>query len=425
MQDPESRLRRTGVKSTRAVRDLIDVKADLERTVRLRKKQLQLLVDISMMANGARQLDEAIAYALRRIADYNGWLFGHAYLLDEEAGEMLVPVSAYYTSDIERFAPFRKATSRLRLRRGQGLPGRVLDGGRYEWTSDIPGDLTDRRADAGIRLGLKAAFAFPILTGTRTVGVMEFFSERSDPLELSEQVPIASVGAQLGRVFERDSTRRRFIELVDHERERLSRDLHDAVGQDLAGLAMSAESIAARLESQRSDEADAVARLATGLREALEVTRQIAHRLNRMPGGPDGLRKALEELALRVSEQSSVPCSIEIEDGAAPADEETGTHLYRISQEALQNALKHAAPKHIDIALAQRPEGLVLEVRDDGAGISGSDDTGGMGLQIMRQRARLIGGHLDIERGNLGGTVVRCVIAAEGKSTIRSSGVSP
>jgi two-component system, LuxR family, sensor kinase FixL len=120
-----------------------------------------------------------------------------------------------------------------------------------------------------------------------------------------------------------------------------------------------------------------------------------------------GLSLALESLAQSVSRLHRVNCTFRRYGQVAASDDQVAMHLYRIAQEAVQNALRHGRAKNIAISLQSAGELLTLCVSDDGTGIA-SPAADGIGLAIMRYRARISGGELSIEQSEAGGTIIVC-----------------
>jgi signal transduction histidine kinase len=116
---------------------------------------------------------------------------------------------------------------------------------------------------------------------------------------------------------------------------------------------------------------------------------------------------ALQELAVR-TESVSVNCSFRCEKPVILHDSIAVTHLYRIAQEAVTNAIKHSQPRNIVIELILNTDQIELKVTDDGKGYRLENDTKGMGIKTMQYRASLIGGALTIAAKDSGGTVVSC-----------------
>jgi signal transduction histidine kinase len=124
----------------------------------------------------------------------------------------------------------------------------------------------------------------------------------------------------------------------------------------------------------------------------------------------NGLMDALRELATRTDRLKDVTCAFKCDRPVEITDASVATHLYRIAQEAVTNALKHGQPHHILISLESKHGGPTLLVADDGTGFDPTQETEGMGLKTMRYRASLMGANLTVTPVKTGGTVVTCAI---------------
>ena len=214
----------------------------------------------------------------------------------------------------------------------------------------------------------------------------------------------------------RDITDRRrleaeILEAAEAERLRIGRDLHDSLGQSLTGIGYLAEAVREDLARRAAREAADVQRLAKLIEEAAGKTHALAGGLLLVDLKRGGLGPALQELALRTQELFGVKCRY---TGPAEVDRvgaEAAVQLYRIAQEAAANAAKHGKGKGIAIRLSVRREGLLLSVRDTGRGLPpGPPKSGGMGLDIMRYRAGIIGAVFWIESQAGKGTAVNCLL---------------
>jgi len=215
-------------------------------------------------------------------------------------------------------------------------------------------------------------------------------------------------------VTERRELEREILEISGEEQRRIGRDLHDVLGQNLAGVAFLSKVLAQRLAAAGSPEADQATEIANLVSETVAHARAISRGLCPVELSEGGLKKALEEMAAGVEEVFDIPCAFECEMPEMPFDRTVTTHLYRITQEAVGNATRHAKPEHVWITLMERDGGVVLTVRDDGSGLPDDADTrGGMGLRIMKYRADIIGASLDVRRRLGGGTVVVCALPGE------------
>jgi signal transduction histidine kinase len=214
------------------------------------------------------------------------------------------------------------------------------------------------------------------------------------------------------------------IGISEREQERIGRDLHDGVCQYLAAIGFTASMLKRDLEKTSQGQASQVGEVASHLRDAAAQVRQLARGLSPVDRDEGGLESALEELASSTSKLTGVSCSFVTSGPVPPIDGEPATHLFRIAQEAIGNALKHGQAKSVVIALDTGDGACSLRVSDDGIGFSTSViERKGMGLRIMRYRARMIGGELEIQSNSPTGTVVACTIAThvDGPSHPRDS----
>jgi PAS domain S-box-containing protein len=382
---------------------------NLEQQVHERTSALEMLRDVASMANRAQDVEEALEYCLRRVAEHNGWNFGHAFLLAADDPGLLLPAYAWYTAGAERFQAFRDLTLRTPLRRGQGLPGTVLESGKPQWSTEIRAELSARRVDLAEDLGLATAAAFPVMVEQRVVGVLEFFSDKTIEPGAEMLESMASVGMQLGRVIERKAFQDRLLTLAEEEHRRIGQELHDDVGQELTGLALKAETLAEMLGDDESPAGSLAGEIVVSIDRTRKKTRALSRGLVPMEVDAPGLEDALEGLALRIGEGKTVSCTFRRHNHGRVADSRTATQLYRIAQEAVANALGHPQTTAVDITLRDGEESTILQIGDDGPGLPPETERGaGLGLQIMRHRAGLIGGKLMVESLPSGGTRVTC-----------------
>jgi PAS domain S-box-containing protein len=211
-------------------------------------------------------------------------------------------------------------------------------------------------------------------------------------------------------ISQRKRLEREVLELSDRERRSFAQELHDGLGQQLGGIAYLANVLHERLAESRLPEADEAARIFTLVRNAIEQTRRLARGLSPIRPEPEGLTDALNELAAQTREVFRVDCQFKRQGSVLVEDFVLAGHFYRIAQEAVNNALKHAAAHQIEIRLSGDPKRLTLAVRDDGKGIGPlSPRRSGLGLRIMQYRADLVRGRLMVgPRPDGRGTEVSC-----------------
>ena len=266
-----------------------------------------------------------------------------------------------------------------------------------------------------------------LLTGeARIIGVgREVVGLRKDgttfPLDLSVNEFRAGNRRMFAGVLHNASTRRRLereiLEASVNEQRRVGHELHDGLCQQLTGAAFSAEILARRLTAEAPAALPAIQKLADEIDQAITQARTLARGLNPVEIHAGGLAAALEDLGRKVTETFHVSCVFRQEGDGVVAGNATETHLFRIAQEAISNAIRHGKAKHIHISLGIVADVLTLSVSDDGVGIDqgmGRDPSGnksaGIGLQTMNYRARMIGGSLDIRPAPRRGVVVTCSV---------------
>jgi signal transduction histidine kinase len=210
------------------------------------------------------------------------------------------------------------------------------------------------------------------------------------------------------------------VTISERERQRVGQDLHDGLCQYLAALGYATAALQEDLEQlQLPSEAKRAAELTTLLQDAVMQTRDLARGLVPVETSANGLPSALEELADSVARLTRIDCRFEQQDDTLISDEATATHLFRIAQEAINNALKHANARQILINLRASGGRIVLEVCDDGVGIENAKTRGGgMGLNILQYRASCLGGELRVSQIAEGGTRVRCSVPQKAEAAV-------
>jgi PAS domain S-box-containing protein len=210
---------------------------------------------------------------------------------------------------------------------------------------------------------------------------------------------------------ERRRLEREVLDVSSAEQRRIGQDLHDGLCQELVGVAFATKLLAGRLQTHLPDEATSARDVAALVDGAIDQARTLAHGLSPVELQGGDLAAALEALALKVSGLFQVVCQCRCDEKVILSDGSTATHLYRIAQEAVNNAVKHGKARRIDIGITSSEAWVTLSVKDDGRGIPAVlPETAGIGLSTMSYRARVIGGSFSVQPGPRRGTVVTCVV---------------
>src|ERR1044072_6310135 len=166
--------------------------------------------------------------------------------------------------------------------------------------------------------------------------------------ELDQRVRARTIALQR-ETAERERLDQEIAEIADRERRRLGQDLHDSLGQHLTGTALAAQVLKDKLTTKSAPEAAEAEKLVRYVEEGIDLTRNLARGFFSPELEADGLSVALEGLAENISERFAVNCNFHAEDSIPVRDSAVATQLYRIAQEAVTNAAKHAAAENIDI----------------------------------------------------------------------------
>jgi len=254
----------------------------------------------------------------------------------------------------------------------------------------------------------------------RIIGIgREVIGRRKDgttfPMDLSvSEVKLA--GRRMFAGFVRDITERKqlekeIIEISNREQQRIGQDLHDGLCQELTGIELMCQVLEQKLSARSKPEAKQVGEIGQHIRDAISHTRKLARGLSPVEFEANGLMSALKELSAHVEKLFHIECRVECPEPVLIQNNVFATHLYRIAQEAINNAVKHGKAKHIVISLKPAGNRMALAINDDGLGFSAeTQKTGGMGLHIMKYRASVVDAALEVRSGADGaGTMVLCV----------------
>lgn len=249
----------------------------------------------------------------------------------------------------------------------------------------------------------------------------EVIGRRKDGSVFPLDLAVSEVRVGSERIFTgvlRDISERRRLEqevlrITDSERLRIGQDLHDGLGQMLTGIGLISQNLASRVRDVDKEIAGQISEISGLVKEADQQARTLARNLSPVDVSADGLESALSRLTLNIEKLFSIRCRYESDGRIRVDDNTTATHLYRIAQEAISNAVAHGKATVVRLELSQGSQTLRLRVIDNGTGFvetGDSDSLRGMGIHIMNYRARMIGGNLEITNSFDGGAIVTCTV---------------
>jgi PAS domain S-box-containing protein len=211
---------------------------------------------------------------------------------------------------------------------------------------------------------------------------------------------------------ERKQLERDVVEAASLEQRRIGQDLHDSVAQELTALNLLVKDLSETIRAEPASALPLVERMNQGLQRTQYELRAVLRGLLPVAIDSSGLTAALSDLADRTQEERKVSCTFDCSEPVSVADNLTATQFYLIAQEAVNNSVRHAKPKHLRITLIKAAGGLALTVQDDGIGMPAAPAVQqGLGLRIMRHRAAIIGAKLTIEPAQPSGTMVSCTLS--------------
>ncbi len=226
--------------------------------------------------------------------------------------------------------------------------------------------------------------------------------------ELEERVRQRTEALTL-EIAERERLEKAVLEIGRRERTSIGQELHDGLGQYLTGTALAGKILADKLEARQAGEAADARKVVEFVEQAIEQTRGLAKGLLLAEIERQNLAAELTELAKATEDQHQIVCTFRSQGEINLSENDVATHFYRIAQEAVRNAVRHARARAIEITLAADNDGLVLSISDDGNGLPSPEARGqGLGLRIMAHRAAIIGAKFTIETPPEGGTLISC-----------------
>lgn len=371
----------------------------LERHVADRTRKLSALYDVMTLAAEPAELREILDKSLARVLTAVQSQAGMIQLLDSSSEFLHLAVHQNLPVAVARALQITAAQSYL--------SGKLV----RDWTPLVLKDVANNPEAHPVmaQSGLHAYAGLQMNAKGRVVGVLSVFRTRKRPFVHEDIALLDSVADQIGTAIENARLRKENEQLlVLEERNRLARELHDAVTQSLYSITLFAEA------NRRfaADEnfamcAEYATRLGDTAQQALREMRLLVHNLRPSILEQAGLIRAIQQRLDGVERRTGIQASLQAHDHLnIPAHVEEA--LYHITQEALNNALKHAVAGEVTVSIAQNENWVQLCIADNGRGfdIVHSDDSGGLGLISMRERVELLGGSLKIKTAVTQGTVI-------------------
>jgi PAS domain S-box-containing protein len=259
--------------------------------------------------------------------------------------------------------------------------------------------------------GIASGIVVPIPARDGAYGVLHALAATKRTFTTDDVCFLQSVTNILATAIQRRALEQEVLHIAESEQRRIGEDLHDTVCQDLISAALFAKSLQHTLAAKSPAQSAKSGELVTIVCEAAARVREIARGLMPMDLTSDSLVSALRSLIKNVQKRSSLVCRSRVSKDVDIASGLVPYHLFRIAQEAVNNVIKHSHGKHLWVTLGGADGKIRLTIRDDGIGFPAMlPNSAGMGLHMMRHRAKLINATLSIEAGRSGGIIVACSI---------------
>ncbi|MCC5940193.1 MAG: PAS domain S-box protein [Balneolaceae bacterium] len=251
----------------------------------------------------------------------------------------------------------------------------------------------------------------------------EVTGKRKDGSTFPMYLAVSEVNVNGQRLYTgiiRDITEQRRLEqevlrISEHERHRIGQDLHDGLGQMLTGITLINKNIASTLKEENHPLADDVNDITNLVKEADEYARSLSRNLIPVELDSSGLVTALHRLTQNAERLFSIQCTLHNVLNIHFDDPTSLTHMYRIVQEATSNAVKHGGASKVNISMETDETKLVVKIEDNGTGFPKNwDKQKGLGVRIMKFRARLIGANFEIENNKKGGATIIITLLSVG-----------
>jgi len=389
---------------------------ELENRVRARTSELAYATQTAVAAfeNRARQ-QSAVAELSRRALEGRDL----TSVLDDAVSLVTKVLEVEFCEILEL------AENALFLRAGIGwkegsvgkisLPIGLGSHGGFTVLSSSPVVVEDLKAETRFKAptfflehGIRSGISVIIHGRGKPYGILGAHTKRQRSFTGDDVHFLQSVADSLAAATERRVLEEELLKASSREQQRIGQDLHDSLCQQLAGIEFQNSVLVQQLSKTPEAQAEA-AHIGELIRNATKQARALARGLSPVEIEPNGLMAALNSLAINATNLFRVHCSFECPQPVLLENRASATHLYRIAQEAIGNAVKHGQAKRIVVILKRVDGELIMTVKDNGAGFSQDGRAiEGMGLRIMEYRADMIGAMLRIDSLKGEGTTVAC-----------------
>jgi len=384
------------------------------------ERLLQIQRDMGVRLSSTADLDVALKHLLGTAEEIEGFDSVAVYLVEPENGAFKLAAHSGLTP------AFVQATAHLGADTGEA---RLIREGQPVFTRY--NRLVVRMSKTRRGEGLRAIAMLPLCDGKNIFGALVLSSHLHDDIPAPSRAAVEAIAAQAGGAIsriraeiEQHRLEIQILDISDCEQARIGQDIHDGLCQNLVSLAFDVNALEHELASQKRPESALARRIADHLDQAITESRQLSRGLFPVRLLTEGLEPALRELAESTRERFQISCRLTCGKPVKISNSTIVNHLYRIAQEAVTNAVKHGRAEAISISLRTRADRIEMRIEDNGIGLEPktSGNYKGLGLHIMKYRARSIGATFCLGPGRRGGTLISCWVPFPTRSSHRHTG---
>lgn len=372
-----------------------------------RADQFRVIAEVGRQITSIMDIDQLLAEVVRLIQKAFKYEHVAIAMLEDDYAEYRVGAGRLWDDPEFDFNP-----SRLKIGK-EGVTGRVAATGQALYLPDVredPGYVEMKGS------GTLSELTVPIKLKGKVIGVLDAQSVSLNAFDDSDLKVLQTLADQTAVAIENARLYKRAQKLaVMEERNRLARELHDSVTQALYGITLHAEAAFRQLDAANPELAnEQLVELRSTAQEALREMRLLIFELRPSVVEMQGLESALRARLEAVEERAGMQVEMNLDENLDLSDR-VQDGLYRIAQEALNNALKHAKANQIILKLSGTLSNIILEISDDGLGFEPDKavEGGGLGLDGMIERAELLGGELTLDSQPGKGTTIRIEVPNE------------
>lgn len=401
------------------IRRDVTAERELERQILVHHNHLDAISRISSTVSGLKNLRKILDTALDTILEIFTGAIGGILLYDEKKETLSYEVEKGFSLSL---------IEGVFIRKGEGISGKVAETGEPLFVSDISKSYDNFGTDVVFKEGIRSIISIPLKAKEKVVGVLNVMSTLPNQFKKEDIYFLNSIGCQLGmaieqaRLYERlTNARERYKKLLEvtfaiqeEERKRIARELHDETSQNLTALSLNLEAVKEMIEQEGlSEDVKTLIRKSHGIAvsASVELTK-IIRELRPTLLDTLGLPAAINHLVETNLKSKNINTTVQFEGITERLPAETELALFRITQEAISNILRHSRARNAKIVLRYGKDEWELMIEDDGVGfdieqIKTIEDGGrGAGLFGMKERLRLIGGYGWIESATGQGTKI-------------------